>query len=81
MSALELKVYEIFKTKLGEAEASTILEYIEEKAEKKISEKKDIFLTKEDKVDMIKWMFIFWLGAVGTLSGIMFGMLNAYLKK
>ena len=62
-------------------EASVILEYINETTEKKIAEKKDIFLTKEDKVDMIKWMFIFWFGAVGTLSGIMFAMLNAYLKK
>jgi hypothetical protein len=88
MSTLELKAYEIFKTKLGETEANTILEWIEEKSEKKIADKKDVFLTKDDKVEiieklaeikseMIKWMFIFWMGAVGTLAGIMFILLHS----
>lgn len=49
MKGLEIKDYEIFKQKLGEAEAATILEFIEEKAEAKINSKKDVFLTKEDK--------------------------------
>jgi len=30
--------------------------------------------------DMIKWMFIFWLGSIGVLSGIMITLFNAYLK-
>ena len=37
MSALELKAYEILKNKLGEQQASTILEFNEEKSEQKIS--------------------------------------------
>ena len=45
MQALELKVYEIFKTKLGEKEAATIIEYIETKAEKKAEEKAYSFKT------------------------------------
>jgi len=40
MSALELKVYEIFKTKLGEKEAEIVIEYFEEKAEEKYHRKK-----------------------------------------
>ena len=75
MSALELRAYEIFKVKLGEKEAATIVEWVEEKSEKKISEKKDVFLTKDDKVqilekiaeskaDLIKWTFSFVIGAV-----------------
>ena len=57
MSALELKVYEIFKTKIGEREAETILEYFESKTEEKIQQKKDVFLTKDDKVDMMKSIY------------------------
>ena len=53
MSALELKVYEIFKNKLGESEESTIIEYFETKAEEKYQQKKDILLTKEDKIELI----------------------------
>ena len=35
MSTLELKVYEIFKTRLSEPEAAAIIEYIDEKTERK----------------------------------------------
>ena len=70
MSALELKAYEILKNKLGEQEASTILEYIEEKSEQKINQKKDIFLTKDDKVDLIKWMVGFWIAQMAAIIGL-----------
>jgi hypothetical protein len=36
MSVLELNVYDIFKTKIGDAEAKTIIEYFEAKAEVKL---------------------------------------------
>lgn len=84
MSALELRVYEIFKNKLGEKEAETLIEYFEAKAEAKYVEKKDVLATKDDlanaKTDIIKWMFVFWVGTIGVLSAIMFAMLNAYLR-
>ena len=70
MSVNELKVYEIFKSKLGEAEAQTVIEYFEQESEEKINSKKDIFLTKEDKTDMIKWMFIFWVGQLAAMLAI-----------
>lgn len=70
MSVNELKVYGIFKSKLGEAEAQTVIEYFEQKSEEKINSKKDIFLTKEDKTDMIKWMFIFWVGQLAAMLAI-----------
>lgn len=67
MQAIELKVYELFKSRFSEAEATMIVEYIEAKAEKKYEEKKDILATKSDindvrleiretKVDIIKWL-------------------------
>lgn len=75
MTALELKVYEIFKSKLGEKEAETIIEFIELKSKEKIEKKKDVFMTKDDKgdliekmnrdkLDRIKWMFGFWITLV-----------------
>jgi hypothetical protein len=48
MSTLELKVYDIFKNKLGDAEAKTIIEYFEAKAEEKYEQKKDVLATKDD---------------------------------
>ncbi|HRO43605.1 MAG TPA: hypothetical protein PL009_12280 [Flavipsychrobacter sp.] len=80
MSSIELQVYDILKSKFGEKEAAKVIDYFEQKAEEKINQKKDIFLTKDDKVDLIKRMFAFWVGTIGVLSGIMFILLNAYLK-
>ena len=40
--------------RLSEEEARLFIQYFEDKAEEKINQKKDIFLTKDDKVDLIK---------------------------
>lgn len=103
MSALELEVYEIFKNRFTEKEAAKVIEYFEAKAEEKIGQKKDVFMTKNDKTelielvkedkvelisriesprtDAIKWMFIFWVGELAAITGILFALFNVYLKK
>lgn len=69
-----------------------MIECFEAKAEEKISHKKDVFMTKDDKVEMIsriessktdtiKWMFIFWIGQLAAMAGILFAFLNAYFRK
>lgn len=86
MQVAEIELYEILKSKVGEKEAKALVEYIEAKVEKKFVEKKDIFVTKEDlanakaeleikiekiRSDIIKWMFIFWVGQIGALIAIL----------
>ena len=61
MKLLELKVYEILKTRFSEKEAEAFIEYFDSKTNEKIDAKKDIFLTKQGKIDLIKWMFGFWI--------------------
>lgn len=70
MSTLEIQVYEILKTKLGEQEAAKVIEYFDSKADEKINQKKDLFLTKDDKVDMIKWMVGFWIAQMAAIIGL-----------
>ena len=92
MSAIELKAYEVLKSKFGEPEASTLIEYFDVKTEQKFTEKKEVLATKEDvlnfraellekvestKSDMVKWMFIFWGGQVAAT----FGFILLFLKK
>ena len=62
MSAIELKVYEILKSKFSEQEATTVIEYFESKAEEKINPKKDIFLTKDDKIDILRSIYLVGVG-------------------
>ncbi len=38
MQAIEIKVYDIFRTKIGEKEAEIVMEYFETKAESKIND-------------------------------------------
>ena len=86
MKAIELKVYEILKNRFSEKEAETFIEYFDTKATEKIDDKKDIFLTKndkidliekmnKDKIDLIKWMFGFWITIIIML------LINFFLKK
>lgn len=85
MSALELKVYELFKKRFSEDEATTVIEYFEEKADRKFVEKKDVLATKEDistlrsemkeqKSDILKWVFAFFMTLALMIAGL-------YLKK
>ncbi len=43
------------------------MEYFDQKAEEKIRQKQDIFLTKDDKVDLIKWMVGFWIAQMAAI--------------
>jgi hypothetical protein len=55
-----------------------ILEYVEEKFERRLSEeilKLRVELVQrisETKAEIIKWMFIFWVGQVAVILGILF---------
>jgi len=100
MSTLDLKVYEIFKSRFSEEEAITIMEYFDIKAKAIVAEKTEgyqslqnkdmeslqkvihtVFASKADladtKADIIKWMFIFWIGQVA----VTFGLILIFLKK
>ncbi len=92
MKTLELKVYEIFKNKLGKEEAEAIIEYFEASADKKYEEKKDILATKEDvgilrkeiaesKAELIRWSFVFWIGTIIGVLGGFFAILKLFFDK
>jgi hypothetical protein len=62
------------------------MEYFDAKTLEKIDDKKDIFLTKndkidliekmnKDKIDLIKWMFGFWITIIIML------LINFFIKK
>ena len=68
-----IEMYNILKVKIGESEAKALTEYVENKIENSFEKQKDVLATKEDlyklevkisesKSEIIKWMFIFWIG-------------------
>ncbi len=96
MATKALEIYDILKgIGLEEEKARKFVDYIEESSHTTIEKELKNFATKEDllreieklrvemanlKVDLIKWMFIFWIGQVAVISGIIFVMLKLYFK-
>ncbi len=74
MKSMDLKAYEILKDKLGEEKAATLLGFANEKLEEQKKDLNELLLTKEDKVDLIKWMVGFWIAQIAAILGL-------YLKK
>ena len=56
--------------KIGETEAKKLIEFLVTNAKQKIEEHKDFLASKSDiqsvKAEMIKWMFIFWVGQISV---------------
>jgi hypothetical protein len=74
MQITSIELFELLKPKLGEKEAKTLVAYVEERADEKINQKKDIFLTKDDKVDIMRSMYIVgvvqYLAILGSMLAI-----------
>jgi len=74
-------LYQLLEPKIGKKEAETLTTYINEKIQEEIISETKLLATKEDlantRADMIKWMFIFWVGQLAA----MFGLLYFFLKK
>ena len=78
MQVSEIQSFQILRERIGEKEAQTLVEYVEEKIEKEFDNKRDVLATKEDlarevgntKSEIIKWMFIFWVGQLAAMIAI-----------
>jgi hypothetical protein len=81
MTVSAIDLYEILRLKIGEIEAKAIVEFVELKIDNKFEDSMDQLATKKDllgvkselelkiekvRSDLIKWMFIFWIGQVGV---------------
>ncbi len=88
MSVTEIQLFQLLKAKLGDREAEYLVSYVKDEVKNEFDNKKDVLATKEDinvvkqdlhdaKAEMIKWMFIFWIGQVA----VTFGFILLFLKK
>lgn len=76
MQITSIELFELLKPKLGEKEAKTLVAYVEERVEEKINQKKDIFLTKDDKVDIMRSMYIVGVVQYLAILGSMLAIFN-----
>ena len=87
MTVTTLKLYDMLRSKIGDGEAKVLVEFVENRVEETFESKKDELATRKDinkldvriektKSEIIKWMFIFWVGQ----TSIMVGILALFLK-
>jgi len=77
------RLYKLLSEKLGSDTTEAMFKYIDNRTERSVEANIKTLATKEDlakvKYDLsqeisnsIKWMFIFWIGQVGAILGIIF---------
>jgi len=82
MSSVSItKLYNLLTLKMGKEAAENLTSYVEEKINEEFNNKQQVFAIKEDlansKTDIIKWMFVFWIGQICAS----FGFILLFLKK
>ena len=81
------RLYELLADKVGKETAENLTEYIETKIKQGVEDNSKSLATKEDvakvytkisesKSEVIKWMFIFWIGQVAVTFGFILLFLN-----
>lgn len=80
-----LKVFETLRSVFDEKQAARIAEAVETALEtshaallEEVATKKDIA---ETKAEIIKWMFIFWIGQFASVVGVLTAILFAFFRK
>lgn len=76
MSVSEIQLFNILKNKLGENEAQTLVEYVKDQVHLELENIKDVFLIKEDKVDIMRSIYLVGLVQFLAIVGSVIGILN-----
>ena len=58
MSISEIQLYNALKTKLGDAEAQQLVDFVKSEVTSEFNNRKDTFLNKDDKVDIMRSIYI-----------------------
>ena len=77
------RLYKLLSEKLGSDTAEAMFKYIDNRTERSVEATIKTLATKDDianvrkeiseaKADTIKWMFIFWIGQIATILGVIF---------
>ncbi|MDQ6889873.1 MAG: hypothetical protein M3Z56_06320 [Bacteroidota bacterium] len=68
-----IQLFRILKERLGEKEAESLVDFVDAKLKENNDVNSKILATKEDlantRAELIKWMFIFWIGQVAVTFG------------
>jgi len=81
MSISEIQLYNALKTKLGDAEAQQLVDFVKSEVTSEFNNRKDTFLIKEDKIDIMRSIYIVGIVQFLAIVGSVLAILNFMLKK
>ena len=81
MSVTEVQLYKSLKEKLGDEEAQELVNFIKSEINNEFMDCKEVFLVKEDKVDMMRAMYTVGLVQFLAIMVSLVGILSFFLKQ
>jgi hypothetical protein len=80
MSISEIQLYNALKTKLGDSEAQQLVDFVKSEVSSEFNNRKDTFLNKEDKIDIMRSIYIVGIVQFVAIVGSVLGILSFMLK-
>ncbi|MEO8860194.1 MAG: hypothetical protein ABI358_02155 [Ginsengibacter sp.] len=81
MSISEIQLYNALKTKLGDSEAQQLVDFVKSEVTSEFNSRKDSFLVKEDKIDIMRSIYLVGVVQFLAIIGSVLAILNFMLKK
>jgi hypothetical protein len=81
MSISEIQLYNALKTKLGDNEAQQLVDFVKSEVTTEFNNRKDIFLDKEDKIDIMRSIYIVGIVQFLAIIGSVLVIMNFMLKR
>ena len=80
MSISEIQLYNALKTKLDDNEAQQLVDFVKSEVSSEFNNRKDTFLTKEDKIDIMHSIYIVGIVQFLTIVGSVLAIMNFMLR-
>jgi hypothetical protein len=80
MSISEIQLYNALKTKLGDNEAQQLVDFVKSEVATEFDNRKDTFLDKEDKIDIMRSIYIVGIVQFLAIIGSVLVIMNFMLK-
>ncbi len=81
MRISEIQLYNALKTKLGDNEAQQLVDFVKSEVATEFNNRKDTFLDKEDKIDIMRSIYIVGIVQFLAIVGSVLAIMNFMLKK
>ena len=80
MSISEIQLYNALKTKLGDTEAQQLVDFVKSEISSEFANRKETFLTKEDKIDIMRSIYIVGIVQFLAITGSVLAILSFMLR-